>query len=125
MQNKIEGVYKDAKLFYYEGRCVLDLIYLFGRYDPETAKYEPNTSILYLWNFEYSTIANEAGQHLQIAKDGFKDILEDNLDDINETLADAQSKFNDLKDPIDNVYNKIFSKLYDYSVVIDDLELWL
>ena len=118
--DKIEGVYKDAKLFYYEGRCVLDLIYLFGRYDPETAKYEPNTSILYLWNFEYSTIANEAGQHLQIAKDGFKDILEDNLDDINETLADAQSKFNDLKDPIDNVYNKIFSKLYDYSVVIDD-----
>ena len=118
--DKIEGVYKDAKLFYYEGRCVLDLIYLFGRYDPETAKYEPNTSILYLWNFEYSTIANEASQHLQIAKDGFKDILEDNLDDIKETLADAQSKFNDLKDPIDNVYNKIFSKLYDYSVVIDD-----
>ena len=118
--DKIEGVYKDAKVYYYDGRCVLDLIYLFGRYDPATAKYEPNTSILYLWNFEYSTIANEAGQHLQIAKDGFKDILEDNLDDIKETLADAQSKFNDLKDPIDNVYNKIFSKLYDYSVVIDD-----
>jgi hypothetical protein len=118
--DKIEGVYKDAKVYYYDGRCVLDLIYLFGRYDPATAKYEPNTSILYLWNFEYSTIANEASQHLQIAKDGFKDILEDNLDDIKETLADAQSKFNDLKDPIDNVYNKIFSKLYDYSVVIDD-----
>ena len=99
----------------------MDLIYLFGRYDTEKEKYEPETtSILYLWNLEYSTIANEAGHHLQIAKDGFKDILEDNLDDINETLNDAQSKFDDLKKPINNVYDKIASKIYDYSVLIDD-----
>ena len=118
--DKINGNVKHGKIFDYDGRYVLDLIYSFGRYVPETAKYEPNTSILYLWNFEYSTIANEAGHYLQIAKDGFKDILEDNLDDINETLTDAQSKFDDLKKPINNVYDKIASKLYDYSVLIDD-----
>ena len=104
----------------YDGRCVLDLIYFFGRYSPEEGKYEPNTSILSIWNLEYSTIAREAGHHLQIAKDGFKDILEDNLDDINETLADAQSKFDDLQKPINNIYDKISGSMYDYSILIDD-----
>ena len=108
------------KGFDYDDRCILDIIYYFGRYDSEKDEYLPNPSVLYLWNLEYSTIANEANSNLQTAKDGFKDILDENLDLINDTLADTQSKLNDLKKPFDNVYDKIETALYDFSTLIDD-----
>ena len=54
---------------------------------------------------------------MHIAKGRFKDILKDNLDDIKETLADVQSKFDDLLKPINNIYDKISGSLYDYSAI--------
>lgn len=114
------GIKESVKTFDYDGRCILDVIYLFGRYVPEKEAYEPEPSVLYLWDYEYSTIAREANSNLQTAKEGFKDILDENLDLINETLTDAQSKLNDLKKPLDNIYDKIGQSLYDYSSLIDD-----
>ena len=119
------GITARFEIYKYKDRCVLDVIKQFGRYvpdinDPSKGKYEPNISFLYGWNLEYSTIAEVANENLQTAKDGFKDILNDNLDTIQETLDDAQNKFNDLKKPFDNIYDEIASALYDYSTLIDD-----
>ena len=113
------GYQESIKAFDYDDRCILDIIYYFGRYIPEKDEYEPNPSVLYLWDLEYSTIASEANSNLQTAKEGFKDILDDNLDLIRDTLADAQSKLNDLKKPFDNVYDKIATSLYNYANLID------
>ena len=122
---KVAGIRERAEVYKYKDRCVLDVIKQFGRFvpdndDPSKGKYEPNISVLYAWNYEYSTIAEVANENLQTAKDGFKDILDDNLDTIQETLDDAQSKFDDLKKPFDNIYDEIASALYDYSSLIDD-----
>ena len=122
---KVGGIRERVEIYKYKDRCVLDVIKQFGRFvpdqdDPSKGKYEPNISVLYAWNLEYSTIAEVANENLQNAKDGFKDILDDNLDTIQETLDDAQSKFDDLKKPFDNIYDEIASALYDYSSLIDD-----
>ena len=108
-----------------EGRCVIDLVYLFGRYeedteDPTKGSYKPDGSLLNLWNLEYSTVAGVANDNLNKAKDGFKDILDDNLDKIQDVLDDAQDKFNDLKKPFDDIYQQLASSIYDYSMLIDD-----
>ena len=107
------------------GRCVIDLVYYFGRYtqdedDPEKWIYSPEGSLLYAWNYEYSTIAEMANENLQTAKNGFKDILDDNLDKILDTLEDAQNKFNDLQKPFNDIYEQLASSIYDYGTLIDD-----
>ena len=107
------------------GRCVIDLVYYFGRYqqdeeDPTNWIYAPEGSLLYAWNYEYSTIAEVANENLQTAKEGFKDILNDNLDKIQDTLNDAQNKFNDLQKPFNDIYGQLASSIYDYGTLIDD-----
>ena len=106
-------------------RCVIDLVYYFGRYkqdDDDNTKYSyaPEGSLLYAWNLEYSTVAEMANENLRTAKNGFKDILKDNLDKIEDTLQDAQDKFDDLQNPFNDVYDQMASSIYDYGTLIDD-----
>ena len=106
-------------------RCVIDLVYYFGRYkqdDDDTTKwsYSPEGSLLNAWNLEYSTVAEMANENLERAKDGFKDILKDNLDKIQDTLQDAQGKFDDLQKPFNDIYDQMASSIYDYAMLIDD-----
>ena len=107
-----------------KGIYALDIITLFGRYVPGEGEspghYEPDTSVLYGWNLEYSTIANFANEYMETAREGFQDILTDNLEDIQDMLDDAQDKFDDLKKPFDDIYDQISSAIYDYSNLIDD-----
>ena len=106
-------------------RCVIDLVYYFGRYKPDDDddtkySYAPEGSLLYAWNLEYSTVAEMANENLRTAKNGFKDILKDNLDKIEDTLQDAQDKFDDLQNPFNDVYDQMASSIYDYGTLIDD-----
>ena len=66
---------EDKKL---DGRCVIDLVYYFGRYDQDQESYVPEGSLLYAWNLEYCTVSEMANENLETAKEGFKDILKDN-----------------------------------------------
>ena len=116
---------KSVKAFDYKDRCVLDVIQRFGRYvhdedDPSTGSFQPEISFLSGWYSEYSIISSEANSNLQRAKEGFRDILDENLDTIMDTLGDAQDKFDSLRKPIDNIYDQIASSIYEYSMMIDD-----
>ena len=109
------------------GIFTLDLITRFGRYvqgDPNdetnNSHYEPEESVLYAWNYEYSTIAGFANRYMENARLGFQDILTRNLGKIQNTLNDAQGKFDDLKKPFDDIHGQISSSIYDYSKLIDD-----
>ena len=108
---------EDKKL---DGRCAIDLVYYFGRYDQDQESYVPEGSLLYAWNLEYSTVAEMANENLETAKEGFKDILKDNLEKIQETLQDAQDKFDDLQNPFNDMYDQMASSIYDYAMLIDD-----
>ena len=107
-----------------KGIYALDIISQFGRYvqgeGESSGHYEPEQSVLNAWNLEYSTIANFANEYMEKAREGFQDILTENLEEIQGKLDDAQDKFDELKKPFDDIYDQISSAIFDTSNLIDD-----
>ena len=100
-----------------EGKYVLDLVPLFGKYDEEHNNF---TGLNALWNLEISEIDQRAGGAMEEARDSFVSMLGDNLGKIEEGLSTGSEKLNKLRRPFDNVYNKISGALYDASKYSND-----
>lgn len=107
-----------------EDTYYLSLVKVFGRYDKDSEedrddyKYTKN-SFLSLWNREYITIADNADYYMGIAKDGFKDILEDNLGNVRDALTEGSEKLDKLTKPFEDANSQIGTILSDYSELID------
>ena len=99
-----------------DGDYVYKEVYMFGRY--EGNDFTPS-SFLYIWNQEFSFIANDAYRYLTDARDDFTDILGDSLGDVQDALSDGKDALDDLVDPFNDVSDSIGEILSDYSEYID------
>ena len=99
-----------------KGKYVLDLVKGFGKY--ENYKYTSG-SILYGWNIEYSNISSLADSFLTTSKDSFNDILVQNINPIKESLTEAEGTLGDIREPFDDVNDKIGGKVSDYADKVD------
>ena len=95
-----------------DGKYVLDLIPLFGKY--ESNEFEPNTLVSF-WNEEITNIDTDAGQVLNNVKTSFNNILTTNLEKIRSAITKGQDQLSKLRKPFDSVYNDITEILYDAS----------
>ena len=94
------------------GKYVLDLVEIFGKYDVEKNNF---TGINYAWNLEISEIDKGAKKALDEASESFENILGDNLPKIKEGLNTGKEKLNGLRKPFDKAYNKLTKVIYDVS----------
>ena len=97
-----------------EGKYVLDIIPLFGKY--ENDEYSGYISA---WNTEISEIDEQATNSLNQAKGSFNTILGENLETIKEGLSAGKTNLEELRKPFDNVYTDISDALYDSSQYIN------
>ena len=100
------------------GDYVYDLVYALGVYDTTHNQY-PEDKLLYMWEYEYSLISDNAFGYLGRARDGFTDILSDNLGDVQDALGDGVDKLDEIMDPFNDVNDEIGEILSDYSEMID------
>ena len=95
-----------------EGKYVLDLIPLFGKY--ESNEFEPKTLVSF-WNEEITNIDRDAGQVLNDVKTSFNNILTTKIEKIRSAITKGQTQLSKLRKPFDSVYNDITEILYDAS----------
>ena len=100
------------------GDYVYDLVYALGVYDTTHNQY-PEDKLLYMWEYEYSLISDNAFGYLGRARDGFTDILSDNLGDVQDALGDGVDKLDEIMDPFNDANDEIGEILSDYSEMID------
>jgi hypothetical protein len=100
------------------GDYVYDLVYALGVYDRTHNQY-PEDKLLYMWEYEYSLISDNAFGYLGRARDGFTDILSDNLGDVQDALGDGVDKLDEIMDPFNDANDEIGEILSDYSEMID------
>ena len=100
------------------GKYVYDIVYSFGRYDNDQKKYTEPSSI-YAWDQEFSIIDREAYDYLTTAHDGFEDILNKNLGDVQNALGEGKDSLDELLDPFNDIKDDAGEALYDVSDSID------
>ena len=100
------------------GKYVLDLIQMFGKYDSINNKFEEDT-LISAWNEEFSEIGDKSQTTLTEARDNFNQILTEKLQDIIDALETGQKELSNLRDPFNDVYNDISEFLYDASDTLD------
>ena len=98
---------------------VLDIVKMFGRYNTAQEKFLPEKSTLDLWKQEYSTITEKADEYLNIANDGFNDILDGNVDDLTRNLDNGREQLDGIKGSFDDIKGNISEVILDYSETID------
>ena len=110
--------FNDINLEDYKGKkYVLDLIKLIGH--KENNNY-PEKSILNMLNTEYSEIVKRTDDYVKTSEDSFKDILEQNSNEVIKSLDNAQENLDKLRKPFNKINNKIGDKISEYSDYIDD-----
>jgi hypothetical protein len=100
------------------GDYVYDLVYALGVYDRTHNQY-PEDKLLYMWEYEYSLISDNAFDYLGRARNSFTDILSDNLGDVQDALGDGVDKLDEIMDPFNDANDEIGEILSDYSEMID------
>ena len=103
-----------------KGNYVLDLIKNFGKYNEGNKKFEPETSILYFWEYEYGLVAGVADHYLKIANDGFTEILDTSSGEILKSLRDGSGTLDELKSSFDDIKSSIADAIIENSETIDD-----
>jgi len=116
LSNDFTGYPKLSNDLTIKGQYVLDMVKGFGKY--ENKKYTTG-SILYFWNIEYSNISSLADSFLSTSRDSFRDILVDNIRPIQESLSEANGTLGDIREPFDDVNDKIGGKVSDYADKVD------
>ena len=102
------------------GRYVLDIIKMFGKYDSTSKKYKPENSVLDIWEQEYSLVSQTADEYMGQAHDGFSQILDDKVDDLLGSFNDGRNQLDEIKSSFDDIKNDIGGLIIDYSELIDD-----
>ena len=95
---------------------VLDIVKTFGK--KEGDGYTTNSS-LYLWNQEFSLVAENADDYLETAKDGFDDILGTSFGKVKSSLQDGIDNLDKITKPFTDANDEIGDILADYSESID------
>ncbi|MBP5408077.1 MAG: hypothetical protein J6Y42_02955, partial [Bacilli bacterium] len=102
------------------GRYVLDLIKMFGKYNEDSHKYEPSNSLLDTWEFEYKAVSETANRFMQQTRDDFVNILETNIEPITSGLKTGQDTMDQLKGTFNDIKGPITDIIADNSETIDD-----
>ena len=103
-----------------EGNYVLDLIKMFGKYNIDSHKYEPKNSLLDTWEFEYKTVSETADHFMEQARDGFDNILTNNIETVKDSLKTGQDTMDQLKGTFNDIKGPISDIIVDNSRTIDD-----
>ena len=106
----------DSTTINYNGKYMLDIFNLLGRYDNDKQNYTGN---LYLWDREISEIDNQASGTLNSAAGSFRNMLNENIGEIKRGLHSGITSLGELRKPFDDVYDVIADAIYDSSVYID------
>lgn len=106
----------DSTTINYNGKYMLDIFNLLGRYDHDKQNY---TGYLYLWDREISEIDNQASGTLNSAAGSFRNMLNENIGEIKRGLHSGITSLGELRKPFDDVYDVIADAIYDSSVYID------
>ena len=106
----------DSTTINYNGKYMLDIFNLLGRYDNDKQNY---TGYLYLWDREISEIDNQASGTLNSAAGSFRNMLNENIGEIKRGLHSGITSLEELRKPFDDVYDVIADAIYDSSVYID------
>jgi hypothetical protein len=106
----------DSTTINYNGKYMLDIFNLLGRYDNDKQNY---TGYLYLWDREISEIDNQASGTLNSAAGSFRNMLNENIGEIKRGLHSGITSLGELRKPFDDVYDVIADAIYDSSVYID------
>ena len=99
------------------GKFIYDTVYNFGTID--SINDPTKSSYLSKWNFEYTTITNEADGYLDIAKNSFDDILVNNIVEVKKALSDGAQKLDEITKPFKDANEQIGEILSDMSETID------
>lgn len=103
-----------------EGKYVLDLVNMFGRYDEDAKKFVPEDSTLSLWDLEYSTVASHADEYLDTARSGFEEILDKSSEKVLESLDSGKSSLEELRGSFDDIKSDLADSIYDASDIVED-----
>ena len=95
---------------------VLDIVMRFGK--KESSGYT-SESFLYLWNEEFSTVAQNADSYLNTANKGFSDILGPSFTSVIDGLNKGRDNLDKLTKPFTNAENKISDILSKFSEEVD------
>ena len=103
-----------------KGKYVLDLVKYFGKYNDGQGKFEPEDSILHIWEYEYGLVAGVADEYLRTAHNGFTEILDTSSGEILNSLRDGSGTLDELKSSFDDIKSSIADTIIDNSETIDD-----
>lgn len=103
-----------------EGKYVLDIVRMFGKYDSTNEKYIPENSCLDVWEKEYKIVSQTADTYMAQAQTGFKQILDDNVVDILDNIDGGRTQLNGIKTSFESIKTDISNILVEYSGLIDE-----
>ena len=103
-----------------EGKYVLDIVRMFGKFDSTNQKYIPENSCLDVWEKEYKIVSQTADTYMYQAKTGFKQILDDNVDDILDNIDGGRTQLTEIKTSFESIETDISNILVEYSGLIDE-----
>ena len=99
---------------------LLDLIVLFGKYDPATDKGTPEESVVGGWVIEFQEVSKVAEDKLRDTRDDFTDILDTNFNDITKIFDDSKKIVTDFKSNFQGIQDEAAQSIIDYSEIIDE-----
>ena len=108
--------YNTYSHYSFKDEYVLDIVMRFGK--KESSGYT-SKSFLYLWNEEFSTVAQNADSYLNTANKGFSDILGPSFDSVIDGLGKGKDNLDKLTKPFTNAENKISDILSKFSEEVD------
>jgi len=101
------------------GRYVLDLIKMFGKKKSDGG-FEPENSILDIWQKEYKLVSDNADNYIDQAKNSFKSMIDENSGDILGSLNEGKNTLNEIKESFNDIKSEISGMIIDYSDTIDE-----
>ena len=101
------------------GRYVLDLIRMFGK-KKEGGGFEPEYSILDIWEQEYKIVSQNADDYISQSRDSFESMIDENSGDILNSLDEGTKTLDEIKGSFDDIKIEISNMIIDNSEIIDE-----
>ena len=104
----------------YSHEYILDIVNLFGKYNPVNSKFEPEHSTLDRWENEYKTTTHTADTYMETAFTSFENILDAQVNTLIKNLGNGKDQLNEIKKSFESIEKDIEDVILDYSETIDD-----
>jgi hypothetical protein len=111
--------YKTGQNYNVQGKYVLDLVKMFGRYKSEDNSFYPQGSVLHSWNQEYALVSQNADPQLDNAHSSFNSILNEATGDVVGQLNKGKNTLDELKGSFDGIKGSIADVIIENSETID------